>query len=87
MIAVPPHAPRPRSLVAWYKEAVTQSLNEQPGSLKIFTACDVAQLFAPPNRTVGSKEVDAAVCALEQLARDGVLCCHTVKGEVCYIND
>ncbi len=87
MIAVPPRAPRPRSLVAWYKEAVTQSLNDQSGSLKIFTASDVAQLFAPPNRTVGNKEVDAAVRALEQLAREGVLCCHSVKGEVCYIND
>ena len=87
IVAAPPRAPRLRNLVAWYKEAVTQSLNEQPGSLKIFTACDVARLFAPPDRMVGSQEVNAAVHALEQLACDGVLSCRTVKGEVCYIND
>ena len=53
----------------------------------VFTACDVAQLFAPPNRTVGSREVDAATRALEELARSGVLCCHKVRGEVRYSND
>jgi len=87
MVAVPPRMPSPRHLVAWYKEAVTRSLEEHPGTLKVFTACDVAQSFAPPNRTVGSKEVDAATRALEELARSGVLCCHRVKGEVRYLND
>src|SRR5260370_25863511 len=63
LLAIAPHAPRPRSLVAWYKEAVTHSLNEHPGALMVFTACDVAQMFVPPNRTVGSKEVNAATHA------------------------
>jgi nucleotide-binding universal stress UspA family protein len=87
MVAVPPHAPRPGSLVAWYKEAVKRSLSEHPRSLMAFTACEVAQLFAPPSRTVGSKEVEAASRALEELAQSGLLCCHRVKGEVRYLND
>ncbi len=87
LLAVAPRVPRPRNLVAWYKEAVTRSLGEHPGALMVFTACDVAQLFAPPNRTVGSREVDAATRALEELARSGVLCCHKVRGEVRYSND
>lgn len=53
----------------------------------VFTACDVARTFAPLKNTVGNKEVDAAAHALEQLARNGVLCCHPVKGELRYIND
>ena len=36
---------------------------------------------------IGSKEVDAAARALEELARSGLLCCHRVKGEVRYLND
>ena len=87
MIAVPPPAPRPRSLVAWYKEAVSRSLSEHPGSLMTFTACNVAQVLAPPNRTVGSKEMEAATRALEELAQSGLLCCYKVKGEVRYLND
>ena len=87
MVAVPPRAPRPRNLVAWYKEAVTGSLSEHQGSLIAFTACEVAQVFAPPNRPIGSKEVEAAARALEELARSGLLCCHKVKGEVRYLND
>lgn len=87
LLAIAPRAPRPRSLMAWYKEAVTRSLSEHPGCFMVFTACDVAQMFVPPNRTVGSKELDAATRALEELARGGVLCCHSVKGELRYIND
>ena len=87
MVAVPPRAPRPRNLVDWYKEAVTGSLSEHQGSLIAFTACEVAQVFAPPNRPIGSKEVEAAARALEELARSGLLCCHKVKGEVRYLND
>jgi hypothetical protein len=86
-LVVPPGEPRVRSLVAWYKEAVKRSLYEHPGSLLVFTACDVAQLYAPPKRTVGSKEVEAATLALEQLASDGLLCCQKVKGELRYLND
>ena len=87
LLAIAPGGARPGNLVAWYKEAVTHALNEHPGSLQVFTACEVTQLFAPPNRTIGSKEVDAATRALEALARGGVLCCHHVKGEVRYSND
>ena len=73
--------------MAWYKAAVTRSLSEHPGSLLVFTACEAAQRFAPPGRAVGSREVEAAARALEQLAQSGVLCCHRVKGELRYLND
>ncbi len=87
MLVFPPRKPRVESLVAWYKEAVTRFLHEYPGSLQVFTACDVARMFAPPKGTVGSKEVEAAALALEQLASDGLLCRHKVKGELRYLND
>jgi nucleotide-binding universal stress UspA family protein len=87
MVTVPPGMPSPKNLVAWYKEAVTRSLSEHPGPLKVFTACDAAQVFAPPNSTVGKREVEAAARALEELAGNGVLCRHRVKGEVRYLND
>jgi len=86
-LVVPPRKPSVRNLVAWYKEAVMQSLYEHPESLLVFTACDAAQMFAPPKKTVGSKEVEAAALALEQLASDGLLCCQKVKGELRYLND
>ncbi|TMC90947.1 MAG: hypothetical protein E6J11_20780 [Chloroflexi bacterium] len=76
-----------KEVEAWYKEAVTRSLHEHPGSLLVFTACDVAQKFAPPKRMVGCQEVDAAAHALEQLARNGLLCSHKIKGELRYLND
>ncbi len=66
---------------------MTRSLEEHPGTLKVFTACDVAQVFAPPGRAVGSREVEAAARALEHLAQSGMLCCRKVKGEVRYFND
>src|SRR5262249_32196846 len=56
LLAIAPGVLHPGKLVAWYKEAVTHALSEHPGSLRVFTACDVAQVFAPPDRTVGSKE-------------------------------
>lgn len=83
----PPHKPRVTSLVAWYKAAVTRSLHEHPGSLQVFKAYDVAQLFAPSKSTIGIKDVEAATLALEQLASEGLLCCHKVKGELRYLND
>jgi len=86
-LVVPPRKRRTGSMVAWYKEAITRSLHEHPGSLLVFTACDVAQAFAPPERTIGTKEVEAAARALERLASDGLLCCHKVKGELRYLND
>src|SRR5260370_32949346 len=62
-LVVPPRKPSVRNLVAWYKEAVMQSLYEHPESLLVFTACDAAQMFAPPKKTVASKDVDAAALA------------------------
>lgn len=87
MLVVPPGELRVRGLVNWYKEAVKRSLHECSGSLLIFTACDVAQRFAPPERVVGSTEVEAATHALEQLVSDGLLCCQKVRGELRYLND
>jgi nucleotide-binding universal stress UspA family protein len=86
-LVVPPGTPGTRNLVIWYKESVMSYLHAHPGSLEVFTACDVAQMFAPEKRTVGSKEVDAASRALNQLAGDGILCCAPVKGELRYFND
>jgi len=87
MVVTPPRMPSPRRLEDWYREAVKHSLEEHPETLKVFTACDVAQGFAPPHRKVGIKEVEAAAHALEELAHSGVLCSHKVKGEVHYLND
>ena len=71
----------------WYKEAIIHYLHEHPDTLMIFTSNEVAQMLAPPNRTVGCKEVDAASLALEQLSRDGVLFCHNFQSELRYLND
>jgi len=87
MIAALPQMPGPRNLVAWYKEAITHYLQEHPDKLMIFTSYEVAHMFAPPQRIVGRKEVDAASAALEQLARCGVLFCQRVNGELRCIND
>jgi nucleotide-binding universal stress UspA family protein len=87
MVAALPQLPRPRNLVLWYEEAITRYLHDHPGRLVIFTASEVAHLFAPPNRTAGRQEVAAASAALEQLARRGVLCCQKVDGELRCVND
>jgi nucleotide-binding universal stress UspA family protein len=87
LLVVPPGTLHVRNLVSWYKDGVKRSLQERPGSLLVFTACDVALRFAPPERKVGSTEVDAATLALEQLVSEGLLCCRKVRGELCYLND
>jgi nucleotide-binding universal stress UspA family protein len=86
-LVVPPGELHVRDLVNWYQEAVKRSLHECSESLLVFTACDVAQRFAPPGRVVGSTEVEAATHALEQLVSDGLLCCQKVRGELRYLND
>ncbi|HEX6484430.1 MAG TPA: universal stress protein [Ktedonobacteraceae bacterium] len=86
-LVVPTDRPRARNLVAWYKAAIRRSLEEHSGSLQVFTAYDVAGLFAPSERTIGIKEMEAATLALEQLAQEGLLCCQKVKGELRYLND
>ncbi len=87
MIAALPQMPGPRNLVAWYQEAITHYLREHPGRLLIFASYETAHMFAPPQRTAGSQEVDAASAALEQLASSGVLVCQKVNGELRCIND
>jgi nucleotide-binding universal stress UspA family protein len=87
LIAVLPQSRSPRNLVVWYKEAITRYLQEHPDTLMIFTADEVAHMFAPPNRTAGCQEVDAASVALAQLAGSGLLCCQRVNGELRYMND
>jgi hypothetical protein len=88
MIVTSPHIKQPSDLVAWYEEAITRYLQEHTDGLMVFTPGEVAEKFAPPDKNApGRKETAAAILALEQLARDGVLCRHDVKGEMRYVND
>lgn len=89
MIVSQPLTRRPADLVAWYEEAITRYLHEDPGGLTVFTPAEVARFFSPPQakKDPGRKERAAAVLALEHLARAGVLCRHEVKGEFRYVND
>ena len=88
MIVIPPQTRRPTDLVKWYEEAITHYLREHTNDLAVLTPREVAQMFAPPQKKApGRKETAAATLALEQLARDGVLCPHEVKGEMRYVND
>jgi nucleotide-binding universal stress UspA family protein len=88
MIVSCPSIKQPSDLVAWYKEAITHYLHEHPGGLLVFTPDEVTEKFALPGKNApGRKETAAAILALEQLAREGVLCRHDVKGEMRYVND
>jgi nucleotide-binding universal stress UspA family protein len=91
MIVAPPSLPktaRPADLVHWYQESITNYLQEHTSALTVFTPLEVVQLFAPQSKKKHRrKEIAAATLALEQLAREGVLCRHEVKGELRYIND
>lgn len=91
MIIVPPTLPpvkKPRDLVKWYEDSITRYLQEHTGDLTVFTPQEVALTFAPsPHKEPGRKEQAAAILALEQLARGGLLCRHDVKGELRYVND
>lgn len=79
---------RPSDLVAWYTEEIKRYLQEHSGSLTVFTPQEVAQFFTLSNKqNPGRKELAAASLALENLANDGVLCRHNVKGEPRYVND
>lgn len=88
IVSLPP-TKQPADLVVWYEEAITQYLRKHPDGLTVFTAAEVAQLFAPPNirKGPGRKERAAAILALEHLAGTGMLCRHEVKGELRYVND
>jgi nucleotide-binding universal stress UspA family protein len=88
MIVVPPLTPRPSDLVTWYTDAITHYLKDHTSTLSVFTPQQAARQFAPPHKkTPGRKEIAAATLALEQLAKNGVLCRHDVKGELRYVND
>src|SRR5262249_18287082 len=91
MIVFPPSLPttaRPSDLVRWYQESITGYLQEHTSTLTVFTPPEVVQIFAPQGKKRHRrKEIAAATLALEQLAREGVLCRHEVKGELRYIND
>jgi nucleotide-binding universal stress UspA family protein len=88
MIVNCPQARRPGDLVTWYEESITHYLQEHTGGLAVFTPGEVAQMFIPPGeKAPGRKERAAAILALEQLARNGMLCRHDVKGEMRYVND
>ena len=70
------------------EEEMLQSLHDQPTTLTIFTAQEVAGRFLPhQTHTVGQKERRAATHALKHLADTGVLCRRELHGEVCYLND
>lgn len=87
-VAILPPPTQTSDLVNWYKEAVKNYLHDHPSSLSVFTPEQVAQRFAPPGKTsVGRKETTAATHALEDLADNGFLCRHQVKGELRYVND
>jgi hypothetical protein len=63
-------------------------MSEHSGSLQVFTSPQVAHQFIPPrHKANGRKELAAATLALEELARNGILCRHDVKGELKYVND
>jgi hypothetical protein len=88
MIVNCPEAKRPSDLVTWYEESITHYLQEHTSDLAVFTPGEVAQMFMPPSKKApGHKERAAAILALEQLARNGMLCRHDVKGEMRYVND
>lgn len=88
MIIIAPHASRPTDLAVWYETALRRYLQESANKLTIFTPRQAAQQFLPPHtRRAERKEIAAATLALEQLAKEGILFHHYVKGEVSYVND
>jgi hypothetical protein len=75
-------------MVPWYEAAILQSLQDQPTTLTIFTAQEVAGRFLPHQvHTQGRKERRAAIHALKHLADMGVLYLREMHGEVWYLND
>jgi nucleotide-binding universal stress UspA family protein len=88
MIVCCPQAKRPADLVTWYEKSIAHYLQEHTGDLTVFSPQEVAQMFMPPGKkAIERKERAAAILALEQLARGGMLCRHEVKGEMKYVND
>ena len=86
LLACPPHQFGSGDLVAWYEQALLRSL-QQTETFIVLTPDEVARRFTPGDHTVGQREVDAAACALQQLASRGLLLCQVIQGEVRYWND
>jgi nucleotide-binding universal stress UspA family protein len=88
MIVSCPQASKPTDLVTWYEKSIRHYLQEHTSDLTVLSPQEVAQMFVPPGKkVVGRKEIAAAILALEQLARGGMLCRHDVKGQMKYVND
>jgi nucleotide-binding universal stress UspA family protein len=88
MVVTLPRSFRVEDLTAWYEAAILQALHDQPHTLVIFTAAEVARKFLPPQAlTAGRRERKEAALALERLERAGILCRRQMQGEVCYLND
>ena len=83
------HPPRPfgsGELVAWYEQALLRSF-QQADTFMVLTPGDVARRFTPGAQAIGQHEVEAAACALQQLANRGLLLCQMIHGEVRCWND
>jgi nucleotide-binding universal stress UspA family protein len=88
VVSPPPTTRRTTDLVTWYENATRRYLSEHTNELQVFTPDQLAQQFAlPDKKKPGRKEKEAARLALEKLARQGVLCCHQIQGELRYVND
>ncbi len=89
LIVVPPPQMRAKKgdLVSWYEKAITLYLDEHRTSLSVFTPGEAAQQFAPPDKPVSDREIQAATQALERLACNGTLFRHQLANEVRYVND
>lgn len=86
LLARPPHPFGSGDLVAWYEQALLRSL-QQADTLMVLTPDDVARHFTPDVHSVGQREIEAAGCALQQLASRGLLLCQVIHGEVRCWND
>lgn len=85
MVVVLPKDAHPRSLVAWYEEAITEYLQERTSHFTIFTPEAVVRQFPPPFHP--KKELTAATRALELLESRGSLICQQMRGEWRCFND
>lgn len=88
MIVKRPRTHRSIDLVNWYEEIVRQMIHKRAGALINITAHDVAETYSPlqGRLSVRVKEA-AATCALDHLAKEGILCRHALGDEIHYFND
>jgi nucleotide-binding universal stress UspA family protein len=86
LLAHPPRLSGSSELIVWYEQALVHCL-QKADTLVVLTPDDVARRFTPGVHSVGHREVDAAACALLQLASRGLLLCQVTHGEVRCWND